>query len=265
GVIRASVTQDQSAAPTKSAAPTLEIKLPVPLEVRREENSNLRQQSEERDLPPSANPIITNNSDTEEDEDEDDWDTFQSFPASKSSAQGDSVVENVAREPDPDENSTSSSETTNVECSEVATEEIYDGSGDQGKVEPPESLSNPVTDPHENQDQEGKEELRSSTDSEAVASTETPHTEDSEGSGNAVEHQEEDFDNRVDAHSSSDTQPSEMLSSKETEEEADSDIDQSQHEENTSIVHESESQGNLKSPKNGDDDNADLESHDATV
>ncbi|OMO80110.1 Armadillo-like helical, partial [Corchorus capsularis] len=120
GVIRASVTQDQSTAPTKSAAPTLEIKLPVPLEVRREENSNLRQQSEERDLPPSANPINTNNSDMEEDEedeDEDDWDTFQSFPASKSSAEGDSVVENVAREPDPDENSTSS-ETTNVECSE---------------------------------------------------------------------------------------------------------------------------------------------------
>ncbi|XWS75451.1 hypothetical protein CRYUN_Cryun01aG0089000 [Craigia yunnanensis] len=101
GVIRASVTQDHSVAQMKSMAPALEIKLPVPLEGRREDNAvssatqvKLKQKSEERDLSPSAIPISTNNDDMEEgEEDEDDWDTFQSFPASKNTAESDSVVE----------------------------------------------------------------------------------------------------------------------------------------------------------------------------
>ncbi|XVF20554.1 hypothetical protein REPUB_Repub12eG0010500 [Reevesia pubescens] len=255
GVIRASVTQDHGAAQTKSTAPALEIKLPVPLEGRREDNSlssatqvKLKQQSEERDLSRSATPISINNDDMGEDEeDEDDWDTFQSFPASNNTAESDSVVENVVKEPDPDENITSALETGTVdfqqysssenfnnmdiatgEHSEVATEKISDGSGDRGKTELIDSLSNPVTDPHENKDEEGKEELVSSSESEArgsqindnekissdllvveevkessveiedheqrrdnpVASTEPPHREDAEGSVNVVEDHE---------------------------------------------------------------------------
>ncbi|MBA0821352.1 hypothetical protein Goarm_018215, partial [Gossypium armourianum] len=55
GVIRASVTLDHSVGETKSVAPPLEIKLPVPLEMRREDNAlpsatqvKLKQQNEER-------------------------------------------------------------------------------------------------------------------------------------------------------------------------------------------------------------------------
>ncbi|MBA0847683.1 hypothetical protein Goshw_021366 [Gossypium schwendimanii] len=89
GVIRASVTLDHSVGETKSVAPPLEIKLPVPLEMRREDNAlpsatqvKLKQRSEERYSSPLATPIGTNNDDMEEDEeDEDDWDAFQSFPA----------------------------------------------------------------------------------------------------------------------------------------------------------------------------------------
>ncbi|MBA0881102.1 hypothetical protein Goshw_028284 [Gossypium schwendimanii] len=89
GVIRASVTLNHSVGETKSVAPPLEIKLPVPLEMRREDNAlpsatqvKLKQRSEERYSSPLATPIGTNNDDMEEDEeDEDDWDAFQSFPA----------------------------------------------------------------------------------------------------------------------------------------------------------------------------------------
>ncbi|MBA0703834.1 hypothetical protein Golax_016129, partial [Gossypium laxum] len=85
GVIRASVTLNHSVGETKSVAPPLEIKLPVPLEMRREDNAvpsatqvKLKQQSEERYSSPLATPIGTNNDDMEEDEeDEDDWDAFQ--------------------------------------------------------------------------------------------------------------------------------------------------------------------------------------------
>nr|KJB08412.1 hypothetical protein B456_001G080600 [Gossypium raimondii] len=89
GVIRASVTLNHSVGEMKSVAPPLEIKLPVPLEMRREDNAlpsatqvKLKQQSEERWSSPLATPIGTNHDDMEEDEeDEDDWDAFQSFPA----------------------------------------------------------------------------------------------------------------------------------------------------------------------------------------
>ena len=275
GVIRASVTQDHSVAQTKSMASALEIKLPVPLEGRREDNTlssatqvKLKQQSEERDLSPSATPISTNNDDMEEgEEDDDDWDTFQSFPASKNTTESDSVVENVAKEPDPGENDSSALEIGNIgfataEHSEVATEIVSDGSGDRGKIELLGTLSNPVTDPHENQDQ-GEQELLSGPENEvrgvlindkekiwsdlqvveevkessveiedheqrrvnSVASTEPRHSEDTEGSVNVVEdheQQKESPDNNVD------TQPPEGLSGNEPKEEADRKINQLQ-------------------------------------
>ncbi|XP_022772079.1 protein SWEETIE isoform X3 [Durio zibethinus] len=194
GVIRASVTQDHSVAQPKSIAPALEIKLPVPLVGRREDNAlssatqvKLEQLSETGDLSPSATPISSNNDDIEGEEDEDDWDTFQSFPASKNTAENDSVVENVAKEPDPDENISAASEIAivdfqqysssenpndmyiaNAEHPQVATEIISDGTGDRGKTELLDAISNPVTDPHENQDQEGEEELVSSLESEVT-------------------------------------------------------------------------------------------------
>ncbi|XWS30691.1 hypothetical protein CRYUN_Cryun23aG0008700 [Craigia yunnanensis] len=295
GVIRASVTQDHSVAQTKSMASALESTLRVPLEGRREDNAlpsatqvELKQQSEERDLSPSATPVSTNNDDMEEgEEDEDDWDTFQSFPASKDTTESDSVVENVAKEPDPSENDSSALEIGTVdfqrysssenlynidfataEHSEVATEIISDGSGDRGKIELLGALSNPVTDPHENQNQ-GEPELLPGPESEArtalindkekkwsdlqvvkevkessveiedheqgrgdpVASTEPRHSEDTEGSVSVVEdhgQQKESPDNKVDAHLASDAQPPEGLSGNEPKEEGDRKIDQLQ-------------------------------------
>ncbi|KAK6913494.1 Laa1/Sip1/HEATR5-like, HEAT repeat region [Dillenia turbinata] len=69
GIIRASVTQDQSATQIKSTAPTLEIKLPVPTKV-----------SSEKTSPPKSTTQHDGGSSSEEEED--DWDAFQSFPAS---------------------------------------------------------------------------------------------------------------------------------------------------------------------------------------
>ncbi|XP_059670574.1 protein SWEETIE [Cornus florida] len=74
-IIRASVTQDQSATEIKSSTPPLVIKLPAQAE-----------DSRERDSPLSTPKHSDNNSEDEGDEDEDDWDTFQSFPASTNEA-----------------------------------------------------------------------------------------------------------------------------------------------------------------------------------
>ncbi|XVF71655.1 hypothetical protein PTKIN_Ptkin12aG0057000 [Pterospermum kingtungense] len=202
GVIRASVTQDQSVAKTKSTAPALEIKLPVPSEGRREDNVvssatqvKLKQPSEVGDISSSATAISTNNDDLEEGEDdEDDWDTFQSFPATKNTAESDPVVENVAKELDPDKNDSSA--------------EHSDGSGDTGRMEPVESeargflINNNKNIPSDFQAveerKESSEEIGDHEESRGnqVTSTEPPY---SEGSVNVVEdheHQEESPDGK---------------------------------------------------------------------
>ncbi|PPS04257.1 hypothetical protein GOBAR_AA16405 [Gossypium barbadense] len=149
GDIRASVTLDHSVGETKSLALPLEIKLPVPLEMRTEDNAlpsatqvKLKQQS-------------NNNDDMEEnEEDEDDWDAFQSFPATKNVAETGSVVESTVKEPDHDESISSALEIStdnsqqysssenhnsinnvNAEHSEVAIEILTDCSGDGGNRE----------------------------------------------------------------------------------------------------------------------------------
>ncbi|EOY04218.1 HEAT repeat-containing protein, putative isoform 1 [Theobroma cacao] len=317
GVIRASITQDHGAAQMKSMSPALEIKLPVPVEGRKEDNFlssatqvKLKQQSEESDLPPSANPINTNNDDMEEDEeDEDDWDTFQSFPASKNTAESDSVVENVAKDPGPDENSSaleigtvdfeqhpsaenlSNVETTNAEHSEFPADIISDGSGDRGKMELLDSLSNPVIDPHENQDREGNKELISSTDSEVrevpnngnekmssdlqvvedakvssveiedyeqrrdnpVASTEPRHSEGDEGSVNAVEDHEHQEESPDNKVDASHAQAPEGLAGNEAKEEAEGEIYQLQNKEAGEDVRErTENKSNVQERESQD-------------
>ncbi|TYI72769.1 hypothetical protein E1A91_D07G082500v1 [Gossypium mustelinum] len=205
GVIRASVTLDHSVGETKSVALPLEIKLPVPLEMRREDNAlpsatqvKLKQQSEERYSSPLATPIGTNNDDMEEDEeDEDDWDAFQSFPATKNAAETDSVVESTVKESDHGDGG-------NREkiLSDLAVEEVKELSA---KIE---------------------EHVQ------RRASTETGHNEDAEGSINVAgddEQQKESSDNKVDTDLVSDTLPHVGLSETETEEEAEHNMDQEQH------------------------------------
>ncbi|XP_039034805.1 protein SWEETIE isoform X2 [Hibiscus syriacus] len=253
GVIRASVTPDHSVAETKYVAQPLEIKLPVPVEGRREDNALS-----------SATSMGTTDDDMEEDED--DWDAFQSFPASNpAAAETDSAVKNTVKESDPDEaiSSTitddiqqySSSEDhhridiANTEHSEVETESLH-------------SLSTPATDPHENQEGEGGLQSRSenigglTNDREKtspnlqveevkelsaeieeheqrrdnrVASTEPGHNEDAEESVDVVEDDEklkEILDKKDDAHFVSDSPPHEGLSGDETKEEAERKMDQ---------------------------------------
>ncbi|TYH61922.1 hypothetical protein ES332_D07G083700v1 [Gossypium tomentosum] len=205
GVIRASVTLDHSVGETKSVALPLEIKLPVPLEMRREDNAlpsatqvKLKQQSEERYSSPLATPIGTNNDDMEEDEeDEDDWDAFQSFPATKNAAETDSVDESTVKESDHGDGG-------NREkiLSDLAVEEVKELSA---KIE---------------------EHVQ------RRASTETGHNEDAEGSINVAgddEQQKESSDNKVDTDLVSDTLPHVGLSETETEEEAEHNMDQEQH------------------------------------
>ncbi|TYH61925.1 hypothetical protein ES332_D07G083700v1 [Gossypium tomentosum] len=191
GVIRASVTLDHSVGETKSVALPLEIKLPVPLEMRREDNAlpsatqvKLKQQSEERYSSPLATPIGTNNDDMEEDEeDEDDWDAFQSFPATKNAAETDSVDESTVKESD-------------------HVEEVKELSA---KIE--EHVQRRAsTETGHNEDAEG---------SINVAGDD--------------EQQKESSDNKVDTDLVSDTLPHVGLSETETEEEAEHNMDQEQH------------------------------------
>ncbi|TYI72771.1 hypothetical protein E1A91_D07G082500v1 [Gossypium mustelinum] len=251
GVIRASVTLDHSVGETKSVALPLEIKLPVPLEMRREDNAlpsatqvKLKQQSEERYSSPLATPIGTNNDDMEEDEeDEDDWDAFQSFPATKNAAETDSVVESTVKESDHGESISSALEIStdnsqqypssenhnsinnaNAEHSEVATEILSDCSGDGGNRE--KILSDLAV--------EEVKELSAKIEEHVQrrASTETGHNEDAEGSINVAgddEQQKESSDNKVDTDLVSDTLPHVGLSETETEEEAEHNMDQEQH------------------------------------
>ncbi|KZV35643.1 HEAT repeat-containing protein 5B [Dorcoceras hygrometricum] len=72
-IIRASVSQDQIPKPAESSGLPLVIKLP-PQKEQNETNSSPQL------APPRGSPEETDNSTTEED---DDWDTFQSFPASR--------------------------------------------------------------------------------------------------------------------------------------------------------------------------------------
>ncbi|GMN57078.1 hypothetical protein TIFTF001_026181 [Ficus carica] len=93
-VIRASVSQDQSAIQAKAATPSLGIRLPLPTGESREKIFQ---------LPPtvtySNNDNMEENEDEEEDEeDDDDWDAFQSFPASANAAGVDSKVESISEE-----------------------------------------------------------------------------------------------------------------------------------------------------------------------
>ncbi|KAK9271660.1 hypothetical protein L1049_002023 [Liquidambar formosana] len=83
GIIRASVTQDQSATQTKSTTPSLVIKLPVQVEGSQEKNS------------PTSSTTHSNMNSMEEEED--DWDAFQSFPAS--TAATNSNIQNAAEPP----------------------------------------------------------------------------------------------------------------------------------------------------------------------
>ncbi|KAA3458387.1 HEAT repeat-containing protein 5B isoform X2 [Gossypium australe] len=230
GVIRASVTLDHSVGETKSVAPPLEIKLPVPLEMRREDNAlpsatqvKLKQQSEERYSSPLATPIGTNNDDMEEDEeDEDDWDAFQSFPATKNAAETDSVVESTVKESDHDESISSALEIStdnsmqysssenhssinnaNAEHSEVATETLSDCSGDGGNRE--KNLSDLAV-------EEVKELSAKIEHVQRRTSTETGHNEDAEGSIDVAgddEQQKESSDNKVDTDLVSDTETEE--------------------------------------------------------
>lgn len=216
-------------------APPLEIKLPVPLERRREDVAlpsaiqvKLKQQNEERYSSPSATPIGINNDDMEEDEeDEDDWDAFQSFPATKNAAETDSVVENTVKELDHDESISYALEIStdnSQQYSEVATEILSDCSGDGGNREKSSS------------DVEVEEVNELSTKiaehMQRRASTETGHNEDAEGSIDVVgddEQQKESSDNKVDTDLVSDTQPHVRLSDTETKEEAEHNMDQEQH------------------------------------
>ncbi|GMI85490.1 SWEETIE [Hibiscus trionum] len=180
GVIRASVTPDHSIAETKSVAQPLGIKLPVPLEGRREDNAlssatqiKLKQKSEERDLSASASNIGTTNDDMEEgEEDEDDWDAFQSFPASNNAAETDSAVKNTVKESDPDEAISSALETVTDDIQQYSSSENVESSEDHNNIdiantedsevetELLNSLSKPATDPRENQE-EGELQSRS--------------------------------------------------------------------------------------------------------
>ncbi|PPR92045.1 hypothetical protein GOBAR_AA28636 [Gossypium barbadense] len=245
GVIRASVTLDHSVGETKSVAPQLEIKLPVPLEMRREDNAlpsatqvKLKQQSEERYSSPLATPIGTNNDDMEEDEeDEDDWDAFQSFPATKNAAETDSVVERTVKESDHDESISSALEistdnsqqylssenhnsinNSNAEHSEVATEILSDCSGDGGNRE--KILCDLAV--------EEVKEISTKIEEHVQrrASTETGNSEDAEGSIDVAgddEQQKESSDNKVDTDLVLDTLPHVGLSDTEHN------MDQEQH------------------------------------
>ncbi|KAL4341896.1 hypothetical protein GQ457_08G014460 [Hibiscus cannabinus] len=268
GVIRASVTLDHSVAETKSVAQPLGIKLPVPLERRRDENAlssatqvKLKPQSEERDLSASATNIGTPNDDMEEEEDEDDWDAFQSFPASNNAAETDSA--DTVKESDPDEAIPSALETVTDDIRQYSTSENVKSSEDHNNKDIANTqhsevetvslnpLSEPATDPLENQEGEGEPQSRSESigslindrektssnprneDNERmgnqVASIESGHNED-EGSVEVVEGDEqlkERPDRKDDAHLvSSDSQPRVGLSGDETKEEAEHKMDQ---------------------------------------
>ncbi|MBA0703833.1 hypothetical protein Golax_016129, partial [Gossypium laxum] len=216
GVIRASVTLNHSVGETKSVAPPLEIKLPVPLEMRREDNAvpsatqvKLKQQSEERYSSPLATPIGTNNDDMEEDEeDEDDWDAFHTDNSQQySSSENHNSINNA-----------------NAEHSEVATEILSDCSGDGGNRE--KILSDLAVEEVKDLSAKIEEHVQ------RKASTETGHNEDAEGSINVAgddEQQKESSDNKVDTDLVSDTLPHVGLSDTETEEEAEHNMDQEQH------------------------------------
>ncbi|MBA0604548.1 hypothetical protein Godav_017200, partial [Gossypium davidsonii] len=232
GVIRASVTLDHSVGETKSVAPPLEIKLPVPLEMKREDNAlpsatqvKLQQQSEERFSSPLATPIGTNNDDMEEDEeDEDDWDAFHTV---KESDHDESIFSALEISTDNCHQYSSSENhnsinNANAEHSEVATEILSDCSGDGGNRE--KILSDLAV--------EEVKELSAKVGVQRRASTETGHNEDAEGSINVAgddEQQKESSDNKVDTDLVSDTLPHVGLSDTETEEEAEHNMDQEQH------------------------------------
>ncbi|KAH1131115.1 hypothetical protein J1N35_002493, partial [Gossypium stocksii] len=199
-VIRVSVTLNHNVGEMKSVALPLEIKLPVPLEIRKEDNAlpsatqvKLKQQSEERYSSPLATPIGTNNDDMEEDEeDEEGWDAFQSFPAIKNAAETDSVVESRIKELDHDKsifstleistnNSQQYSSSKNhnsinnayAEHSEVATEILSDCLGNGGNRE--KILSDFTVEEVKELSAKIEEHMQ------RRASTETGHNEDVEG------------------------------------------------------------------------------------
>ncbi|KAJ4850066.1 hypothetical protein Tsubulata_019358 [Turnera subulata] len=85
GVIRASVTKDQSGTSMKPTTP-LEIKLPVPKDPQQSTMSlPLKEESGQKSSPvPSASVHSDQDSMEDSQEDEDDWDAFQSFPVTDS-------------------------------------------------------------------------------------------------------------------------------------------------------------------------------------
>ncbi|XP_044468488.1 protein SWEETIE isoform X3 [Mangifera indica] len=113
GVLRASVAHDQNAPQTKPVAPSLEIKLPGPAGGKLEKPTSpsatiiqLTEVTKERDLPPTATSMGTNEDSVgESEEEDDDWDAFQSFPASTTAGETDTKVEMMEEEPDRAEDS----------------------------------------------------------------------------------------------------------------------------------------------------------------
>ncbi|PPD76385.1 hypothetical protein GOBAR_DD26688 [Gossypium barbadense] len=178
GVIRASVTLNHSVGETKSVAPPLEIKLPVPLEMRREDNAlpsatqvKLKQQTE--------TDSVVESTVKESDHDEP---IFSALEISTDNSQQYSSSENH-----------NSINNANAEHSEVATEILSDCLGDGGNRE--KILSDLAV--------EELKELSAKIEehTQRRASTETGHNEDAEGSIDVAgddEQQKESSDNKVD-------------------------------------------------------------------
>ncbi|EXB97166.1 hypothetical protein L484_008656 [Morus notabilis] len=93
-VIRASVTQEQSAIQAKAATPSLGIRLPLPTGESREKIS----QPPATVMYSNKDSMAEKEEDKEDEEDDDDWDAFQSFPNSANAAGTDSKVESISEE-----------------------------------------------------------------------------------------------------------------------------------------------------------------------
>ncbi|KAJ7971210.1 HEAT repeat-containing protein 5B [Quillaja saponaria] len=106
GVIRSSVTQDNSAMHAKTEGPLLEVKIPVPA------GGSYEKLSVHPATPVQTEETIMEDQEEEDEEEEDDWDAFQSFPASANATGMDSKTESAAGDPSHRENSSDTEITT---------------------------------------------------------------------------------------------------------------------------------------------------------
>ncbi|KAF8399147.1 hypothetical protein HHK36_015012 [Tetracentron sinense] len=195
GIIRASVSQDQSATQMKSTVSPLIIKLPVQ-----------RERSTEKDSQVYASASATTNSDKDSMEEEEDWDAFQSFPAASDAPTANSRVDSAAEEPASVENSSilDCSFSTNKDSHEYSSsqplkdvKEISDaahleaGEGEvilasQSERTEFEELNSPqpincVTEPCSDHHQEGEEDAVTTENNNRPVLSGLPNFEDAEG------------------------------------------------------------------------------------